>query len=240
MVVKQQTTSFVNHDQMIIDNENDNRKEIQINPLLPPIPPPIPVTIIQSPNKIDVKIVNKDQQQQQQMTKQSDNLETSSLISLSQFSINTFDTIEQELNDRFKNPITVYNKTKGILISFIIFFLIKILFFYNSVIDQDKFLSRYNDKNEDNFTGEDLSMFLTFKEFPPELIDFVENLFQIKEIRCKLFYWNKNELRVCLFFSYFKKKKNSIYFFHFNSSQIYRWILQMIFSYNVFGVIYYY
>ncbi|XP_075676958.1 uncharacterized protein LOC113795507 isoform X2 [Dermatophagoides pteronyssinus] len=175
VVVKQQTTSFVNHDQMIIDNENDNRKEIQINPLLPPIPPPIPVTIIQSPNKIDVKIVNKDQQQQQQMTKQSDNLETSSLISLSQFSINTFDTIEQELNDRFKNPITVYNKTK--------------------VIDQDKFLSRYNDKNEDNFTGEDLSMFLTFKEFPPELINFVENLFQIKEIRCKLFYWNKNELR---------------------------------------------
>ena len=52
-------------------------------------------------------------------------------------------------------------------------------------------------------------MFLTFKEFPPELIDFVENLFQIKEIRCKLFYWNKNELRVCLFFSYFKKKEKS-------------------------------
>ena len=43
-------------------------------------------------------------------------------------------------------------------------------------LDHDEFMSRYNGKNENNFTGEDLSMFLTFKEFPPELINFVEKL----------------------------------------------------------------
>lgn len=82
-------------------------------------------------------------------------------------------------------------------------------------LDHDEFMSRYNGKNENNFTGEDLSMFLTFKEFPPELINFVENLFQIKEIRCNLFHWNKNELRVYMCLLLIKKSIDNFFSFIF-------------------------
>ncbi|XP_075586679.1 uncharacterized protein LOC124490506 isoform X2 [Dermatophagoides farinae] len=193
-IIRRHSSSLspTNRQRLHIEKKNSfkNNKPMEIKMKIVPSPPPPPppltpspstppsFTIIQSP-KIEI---NKQQQQQQQSESfvddkisTSSSLCSTSLISLSQFSINTYDTIEQELNDRFKNPMIMgqTDKTKN----------------------HDEFMSRYNGKNENNFTGEDLSMFLTFKEFPPELINFVENLFQIKEIRCNLFHWNKNELR---------------------------------------------
>lgn len=52
------------------------------------------------------------------------------------------------------------------------------------------------EKTEDKFTSKDLISYLSVKEFTPELMQFVETLFDIKEIRCKLLDWSKDELRV--------------------------------------------
>lgn len=57
-------------------------------------------------------------------------------------------------------------------------------------------MSRYSSMTENELTATELAMYLTYKEFTPNLIEFIETLFNIKEINCKLLHWTKAELRV--------------------------------------------
>lgn len=140
-IIRRHSSSLspTNRQRLHIEKKNSfkNNKPMEIKMKIVPSPPPPPppltpspstppsFTIIQSP-KIEI---NKQQQQQQSESFVDDKISTSSslcstsLISLSQFSINTYDTIEQELNDRFKNPMIMgkTDKTKSKLISSIQF-----------------------------------------------------------------------------------------------------------------------